>query len=126
MITPMIKLTEQQAEVVLAVLLKINRELERCYWNANQKQLHSPFENSGERYHNDTFDVRAYYWGDDEEEQQKPNFQYKDLECFWYKYATRGFVCYCDQEVTMDYLATMLEDCKYAIRKDFGEIRDED
>ncbi len=120
------KLSEKEADVVLSVLLNINSELERCYWNAHQRQLVSPFENTGNAYRNDTFKVYAYYWGDDEEERQKPNFKYKDLECFWYKYATRGFVAYCEQEVTMDYLATMLSECKYSIRKDFGEIHDED
>ena len=122
----MTRLSRKQAEVILSVLLKINHELSRCYWNSHHKEMDSPFENTGNRYKNDTFEVNAYYWGDDEEEQQKPNFKYKDLECFWYKYAVRGFEAYCEQEVTMDYLATMLSECKYSIRKDFGEISDED
>ena len=122
----MIKLDDVKSEVVLSVLLRIDDELRRCFWNRFHQPLESPFENTSNRYINDTFEARAYYWGDDENEMQKPNFKYKDLECFWYKYATRGFVAYCDKDITMEYMSNMLADCKYAIRKDFGELYDEE
>lgn len=37
------------------------------------------------------FVVRPYYWGDDEEEAEKPNFECKELglEIKWYKYPLR-------------------------------------
>ena len=43
----------------------IKNELDRLYWNKNQKEMDSPFENTGETYKNKTFKVCAYKWNED-------------------------------------------------------------
>ena len=117
----MIKLSTGEINIVVDVLRGIERELERCYWNKHHKEFNSPFRNTSEEYTNNTFTIRAYYWGDDEELMHKPNFQYKGLKVYWYKYCPRGCVAECDQEVTMKYLVQMHEDCVRAIREDFND-----
>lgn len=112
-----------------AVLEKIRDELSRCYWNKNQKQMQSPFENTGTIYSNDVFTVRAYYWGDDEEYMHLPNFEYNGLKCYWYKYATRGLTWRYkggrNAAIPADFLGEMLEKCFDAIQKDFPLDNDE-
>ena len=43
-------------------------------------------------FQNDVFEMRSYYWGDDEEKEELPNFRhYKSgLQIRWYKYIGRG------------------------------------
>ena len=108
-------------EIVEAVLQKIEDEMCRLYWNANQKELSSPFRNTGESYGNGTFVVRAYYWGDDEVEIHKPNFEYKGFKVYWYKYLGRGLSWECDEELTLAYLDTMMNDCIKSLQHDFKE-----
>ena len=113
-------------ELIKAVLDAIDRELERCYWNKNQKQLQSPFANTGETYSNDFFTVRAYDWKDDESDNPKPNFESDFLTCYWYKHAHRGLIYKIKWDTksgkdTLHQLACFLVECKTAIRKDFGE-----
>lgn len=38
----------------------------------------------------DKFIVRPYYWGDDEDQEDLPNFEYKDIKIWWYKYPLRS------------------------------------
>ena len=66
--------------LVQAVLGRIQEEMERLYWNANHKELESPFLNTGNSYKDDVFEVNAYYWGDDENIMTRPNFKYGDFE----------------------------------------------
>jgi hypothetical protein len=43
-------------------------------------------------FSNDFFIIRPFYWGDDEEEMDKPNFEVpsEDFWLHWYKYPFRG------------------------------------
>lgn len=108
-----------------AVLGRINQEMERLYWNANQKELESPFFNSGTEYKDDIFEVHAYYWGDDESLINRPNFKYGDFECTWYKHYLRGldwsFRGDRDVEISANFLEQMLEDCFASMRQYYGE-----
>lgn len=115
-------LKEKERHVVVAVLDAIDRELRRCYWNANQKEMESPFDNSGTSYSNRAFSVRAYDWINDNGD----NFVYPahDLHVDWYKHAHRGVYVEVADDWTMDMLADMLDDCVAAIREDFGEEYD--
>ena len=112
-----------------AVLQKIRNELDRCYFNKYQQEMKSPFDNTAETYENDTFKVRAYYWGDDEELVNLPNFEYDGLECYWYKYATRGLTWRYKggrmAAIPADFLADMLDKCFKAIQADFPLDSDE-
>ncbi len=108
--------------VCKAMLDKIRKELDRHYWNANQKEMDSPFDNSGApEYKNDYFAVRSYYWGDNEDIAALPNFETKYVKAWWYKHSNRGL------ELEMLYgfdnystLAATLKHSIRAIENDFG------
>ena len=116
-------LDHKETSVVVAVLREIERELSRCYWNKNQKEIISPFANTGKKYHNSTFSVAAYNWRD---ERNESNFFYPadDLIVCWYKYLGRGVSVNVPANWTMDDLPDMLDKCREAIRRDFGETDD--
>ncbi len=107
--------------LVQAVLDRIRREMDRLYWNKYQREMNSPFDNTGTSYETPVFTVRAYSWADDDEDSRKPNFQYKDFSVEWYKHSGRGTCLTSPKEVTSEFLAQMLEDCFKAMREDFGE-----
>lgn len=118
----MLELINSKYELLLqACLSRIKEEMDRLYWNENQATMVSPFLNTGEKYENSTFSVRAYYWGDNETEISLPNFQYKDLEIRWYKHYFRGLNARCGHELTSEFLADMINDCFKSMRRDFGE-----
>lgn len=103
-----------------ACLQAIRSELDRLYWNKYQREMHSPFDNTGAVYQNDTFTVRAYSWDEDAEE--LPNFEWKQIKVYWYKHEGRGNQVY----TVMGYddpaiYAIMLNKCLKALKEDFGE-----
>ena len=101
--------------LIQAVLDRIQSEMERLLYNKYQRVIDTPFSNSGNQYSNRVFAVRAYCWNDDEDECKKPNFEYKDFACWWYKYSHRGlnwkYKNIDNGIVPSDFLAEMLEDC---------------
>lgn len=79
---------------IIALLREIDRKISIVYWNNRtefQRKHHieynSPFDNTAETFKNDVFEVQAYEW-DDEVEQQY-NFKCDDVEISWYKYLGR-------------------------------------
>lgn len=70
-----------------ACLEYVLSEVERVYWNRNQRQWD---------YYVDPglpgIAFRPYYWGDIEEEAEKPNLTVdgSDIEIRWYKHPCRG------------------------------------
>lgn len=109
-------------ELIMAVLDRIENELDRCYWNKNQKEMDSPFKNTGSTYKNKVFSVRAYNWIDDQDD--IPNFDSKFLKCWWYKHSHRGLLYAIDFNSDKDNLpelARFLDECINAIKEDFGE-----
>ena len=122
-----LEFTEDKNALLLeSCLMKIEAELARLYWNKNQRQIDSPFQNTGESYANGSFEVRAYEWGvpelDEEEPADTANFRYKDLRVSWYKSLGRGMRVEVPKENwSVEFLATMVEECVDAMRKDFGE-----
>lgn len=107
--------------VIEAILWSIDSELRRCYWNKYQKEINSPFLNTGESYSNDVFTVRSYYWGNNDATYKLPNFQYKDLKVYWYKHLGRGTEVVYNKEITIDFIAQMQAECMFAIERDFNE-----
>ena len=106
--------------LMVAVLDKIRKEMNRLYWNKYQKEMRSPFDNTGEQYSNDVFTVRAYYWGDDETEEEKPNFEWGPIRIFWYKYCGRGMEIRTKMGFdTPAVYGIMLEKCMEALKEDF-------
>ena len=115
------KVDSKYIPLLTAVLDKIRHEMDRLYWNKHQKVMDSPFDNTGTEYVNSTFQVYAYYWGDDELI-NRPNFQYKDLAVFWYKHSNRGvYAFYKSHKIKSKFLADMLDDCIQSMREDFEE-----
>lgn len=104
-----------ESNVIIAALNRIRNEMDRLYWNKNQKEMISPFDNSGETYQNDTFTVRAYDWNDN----ILPNFEYKDLRVTWYKHSNRGVYACCDHKLTFNDIETMIQECFDSMKKDF-------
>ena len=87
------RLPEKYENLLKAALNSIRKEIDRCYWNANQKEMTSPFDNTGAPdFATKHFTVRAYDWG--EEAPEKPNFETKEIQVFWYKHSNRGVVAY--------------------------------
>lgn len=107
-------------KLVEAVLDAIRKEMDRLYYNKYQKEMNSPFDNTGETYKNSTFTVRAYYWGDDDDLTMLPNFEYKGLRVYWYKYSGRGTEVLVDKPLTTKFLSRMLDDCIASMKNDFG------
>jgi hypothetical protein len=110
--------------IINAVMCEIERELLRCYWNANQEEMRSPFRNTGESYSNDTFSVYAYDCGWDGNTTNDANFRYKDFSVGWYKHCGRGMWAMSEHPLTLDDLTQMLENCCESIRRDFKEDKD--
>jgi hypothetical protein len=118
----MYKYDEDNCYTINAALQNIRTKLEIVYWNKYQKEMPNPFDNTGTEYSNDTFTVRAYYWGDDDERYNMPNFEYKDLKVYWYKYLGRGMRAVADEKLTADYIETMIKECIKSIYE--GEMRE--
>ena len=74
-------------EWVEALLWEIDREMARVHWNVFHKEMDSPFLNTGNKYMNPIFEVSAYSWSDDDEDEV--NFRCKDIEISWYKHLGR-------------------------------------
>lgn len=77
-------------QYIVALLKDLSGELERVQWNINQEEYESPFQNTGNEFKTDVFEVHAYYWGDDEKLIDRPNFKCGDVEISWYKRLGRG------------------------------------
>lgn len=103
-----------------AVLEAIESDLLRVMENITQESYESenPFRNTGNTigFHTETFEVRAYDWGWDNDESgaQPYNFKWRDLEIYWYKYCGRGL--YTNRATTHDELALMLDECLESLR----------
>lgn len=67
-------------------------------------------------FDNDTFTIRPYYWGEDEEEADKPNFLYKPtgFEIRWYKYPFRD--SYMNQNLTNKEIKKIFRNCIVSIQ----------
>ena len=73
--------------LVRGALHIIRNELDRNYWNANQREMESPFDNTGAAdFVTDYMVIRSYNW----DENELPNFDTDKLKVFWYKHSNRG------------------------------------
>lgn len=92
---------------IISFLDSISNVLSIKMWNKYQEEYDSPFDNTGNKYKNDVFEVEAYNWDDDYE--QPYNFKYKDVEISWYKYCGRDTTI--NKEVSPDEAIKMFNDC---------------
>lgn len=67
-------------------------------------------------FENDTFIIRPYYWGDDEEIMLKPNFVFKPkgINIDWYKYPLRD--AYISDDIDFDAFVEMIKTCENSLR----------
>ena len=75
---------------IKAGLSMLADEIERVEWNITQQCYDAPTNNNAESYITNIFEMHAYYWGNDENLMERPNFKYNDFEVRWYKYMGRG------------------------------------
>lgn len=76
------------------------------------------YKDGSNYYENDVFIIRAYYWGEDDEIAELPNFVYKPtgLEIRWYKYPMRD--AYSNQDVGVEDFMGLLEACEKSMQKE--------
>ena len=102
---------------IIALLKEIDNQLLRIMWNKNHKEYESPFGNTGNKFFNKVFQVQAYEWNEDIEQQF--NFKYKDIKSSWYKYLGRDTTI--NKEITPEEAADMFNDCIDSLKEDFKE-----
>lgn len=91
------------------------------FLHKNGWDSHAIFGDGRDEYENDTFIIRPYYWGEDEEIAELPNFVYKPtgLEIRWYKYPMRD--AYSNQDVSVAEFAQILAKCEQSMRDGDGD-----
>ena len=98
---------------VQAAFTKIDEQLSRVMWNTTQEEYESPFSNTGNKFKNDVFEVEAYSW--DDEYDQEYNFKWNDYKVRWYKHCLRDPEA--NREMSPDECAKMLDECLESIYK---------
>ena len=68
-------------------------------------------------FENDVFLINPYYWQDDDDIAEEPNFVYKPTgyEISWYKYPLRD--SYANKKIKFKEFKNILEECKKSIKK---------
>lgn len=92
---------------VIALLREIDFKLDIVMKNIYQIEYDSPFENTGNKFKNDVFEVQAYSWND--EEQQLYNFKCGNIEISWYKWLGRDTTI--NGEYNYDTIIDMFNKC---------------
>lgn len=107
------EMEKKYTPLLQAVLNEIHRKLDVAYWNKNQEEMASPFDNTGSYYVNPTFSVCAYQWDEEgsESDVPTPNFVWQDVKVYWYKHSNRGLSAFANREITPELLSEMLNDC---------------
>lgn len=102
---------------IIALLKEIDWKLSIYLNNTGEVKIseyESPFENTGERFKNDVFEVEAYSW--DDEYDQKYNFKCGDIEISWYKWLGRGTTI--NGEYTKEEIIEMFNKCIRSLEYD--------
>lgn len=99
-------------ELFCAALEYLDHAIEISYWNKHQEEFESPIGNTGAKYKGGVFKLRAYDWS--EPDVYEPNFEWRDVKVWWYKYLGRG--TYANMDLTPDLINEMLNDCLNNIR----------
>lgn len=98
------------------------KDYEEIFWeflDKNGFDMYGYRDHSNERvFKNNIFTIRPYYWGDDEEEANLPNFVYNpnNLKIKWYKYPMRD--AYSNQDVDIETFKDILSVCAKSLKED--------
>lgn len=67
-------------------------------------------------FSNDYFTMRSYYWGEDEEEMEKPNFEIpsENFRLTWYKYPFRS--SYANEKLTPQRWNDLIQKCLESLK----------
>lgn len=99
----------------LAALRYLADELEIASFNKDNNSDLRPFDNTAQEYKCPAFEVEAYDWSEEEDEEGNPintqeyNFKWRDVKIKWYKYLGRGMEA--NKELTAEEAELMLEEC---------------
>lgn len=105
-----------------ALLISIDDEIARLYWNKYQKEWLSPLGRDGGYYKNSTFELKSYDW-DNEKEQY--NFKFGDFTISWYKHVKRGLEV--SRDIDAEEFVFMYEECIQSLYEDeFLKKEDDD
>lgn len=103
-------------EFIEAGLKHLAEEIERIENNKEHTiSYEAPIHNNGEVYETPVFSLRAYYWGENEIEEAKPNFKYKNFEIRWYKYIGRGMSM--NRKIKADEFFQIIDHCIEHVRR---------
>ena len=102
-------------EFIEAGLRHLANEIERIEWNNKQEEYEAPISNNGGEYKTDTFEMRAYYWGEDEKLAALPNFKCGSFELRWYKYCGRGMSM--NKKIDANEFFEIINKCLESVRK---------
>ena len=100
---------------IIALLRDIDRKLGVIMWNKEHREYDSPFDNTGNTFKLNNFEIQAYNWND--EESQDYNFIYRvdktranmpDLKISWYKYLGRDTTI--NQEIDENVVVSIYND----------------
>lgn len=97
-------------EFVEALLAHLLNEISRVFWNRYQKEW-----NERDNPCIEGIEFRSYYWGGDKKEAKKPNFKFKNIKIFWYKYPHRGISI--NKEMSEKKWREWFDNCMKAIRR---------
>ena len=86
------------------------------FLHRNGFDMYGYYERGTERcFENDTFIIRPYYWGEDDDIAVLPNFEYKPtgFAISWYKYPMRN--AFANQNTSTDEFLKILNDCELSM-----------
>lgn len=104
-------------EYIIALLRYIDSKLSIMMWNKEQKEYDSPFDNTGNKFKNNTFEVEAFNWNDNI--CQEYNFKYKDIKISWYKRLGRDTTI--NKDITFKEAEEMFNSCIKSLNENESE-----
>ena len=87
------------------------------FLHRNGFDMYGYYERGTERcFENDTFVIRPYYWGEDEEIADLPNFEFKPtgFTISWYKYPMRN--AFASHNISTEEFMEILKECEKSMR----------
>ena len=110
--------SKENLELISVILKGIRDEFDKIKKldRRTYRENDTPFDAyAKENFSNEVFSVNAYYWGEDVDIKNIPNFKYKNFEVFWIKSVNN--VVKINGDVDFDFLSKMYNECKNSLKK---------